>query len=121
MEEEYHVENPYDEKFEERILQVNEIVTLYNLHHDIWDETLLEPPFFFYYQRVLHPRERQVVDGRIAGKSNKQIAKNIGISESTVQRYAYNVRYIFRNKSRQRIYKFWEFRKRIRSRKLPVL
>ena len=100
------IENP-SSSLEEQLNKVNEIRTLYNLHHDIWDETLMEPPFLFYYQRVLHPRERQVVDARIKGKTVEEIAEEMGIEIKTVMRSVYNIRYIFRCKARKRVNKFW--------------
>jgi DNA-binding CsgD family transcriptional regulator len=106
MEEEGEIENQ-DEQLESRLLQVNELKSLYNLHHDVWDETLLEPPFLFYYLRILHPRERQVVDGKIKGKSIQEIATEMGLETHSVMRYIYSIRYIFRNKARRRVNKFW--------------
>jgi DNA-binding CsgD family transcriptional regulator len=97
-----------DEDLEKRLQSVNELRSLYNLHHDIWDETLLEPPFRFYYERILHPRERQVVDFKIKGNTDDEISIKMGLSPLTVQRYIYSIRYIFRNKSRQRVNKFWD-------------
>jgi DNA-binding CsgD family transcriptional regulator len=93
--------------FEEILHEVNEFETLRNLHNDIWEDTLLEPPFLFFYQRVLHPRERQIVDSKIKGKTNSEIATEMGVTVTTVARSIYNIRYIFRNKARQRVNKFW--------------
>lgn len=92
---------------EAQLNQINELRSLYLLHNDTWVPELLEPPFRFYYQRILHPRERQVVDGKIAGKTNKQIGEEMGLEEQSVMRYIYAIRYIFRNKARQRVNKFW--------------
>jgi len=96
-----------DDGLEARIHKVNEIQSLYNLHHNIWDETLMEPPFLFFYQRVLHPRERQVVDGKIKGLTTEEIAEQMGLEPHSVMRYIYSIRYIFRNKARKRVNKFW--------------
>lgn len=97
----------HNEELEEQLNKVNEIRTLYNLHHDIWDETLMEPPFLFFYQRVLHPRERQVVDLKIRGLSIEEIGIEMGLAPHSIMRYIYSIRYIFRNRSRQRVNKFW--------------
>lgn len=100
------LENPQTD-IERRVIKVNEIKTLYLLHHNIWDETLLEPPFLFFYMRVLAPRERQVVDWKLQGLSDEQVAQKMGIKTSAVAQYVYNIRYIYRNKSRNRVYRTW--------------
>jgi len=86
---------------------IDEIRILYNLHHDIWDRELIEAPFRFYYERVLHPRERQVVDLKLQGFSAAEVAKHMGIKPKTLRRYINYICYIYRNKSRGRVYKFW--------------
>ena len=40
---------------------------------------------------ALSPRERQVLDGLVAGRSNKVIARDLGISDRTVEVYRANV------------------------------
>lgn len=91
----------------EQIQKVTELQVIYNLHHDIWDDSLLEPPFLFYYQRVLFPRERQVLDYRIQGLTEEEISRKMNLSLKTIVRYEYNIRYIYRNKSRDRVFKSW--------------
>ena len=46
-----------------------------------------------YAERIgtLSPRERQVLDGLVAGKANKVIAKDLEISPRTVEIYRANV------------------------------
>lgn len=96
------------ENLEARMMRVDEMRTLFNLHNDVWEDALLEPPFLFYYLKVLHPRERQIVDKRVAGLSILEIATEMRVSESTVLRSIYNIRYVFRNKARPRVNKFWK-------------
>ena len=74
---------------------------------------MIEPPFRFYYEKILHPRERQVVDMKINGLTAGEIAIQMGISPLTVRRYIYNIKYIYRNKCRGRVYdKSWRYYKR---------
>lgn len=93
---------------ESKMMRVDEMRTLFNLHNDVWEDALLEPPFLFYYLKVLHPRERQVVDRRVAGVSVEAIAQEMKVSVKTVLRSVYNIRHVFRNKVRPRVYKFWK-------------
>jgi DNA-binding CsgD family transcriptional regulator len=92
---------------EDQLARVDELRTLYKIHHDIWDESILEQPFRFYYLYLLHPRERQLVDFKIRKKSNSEISILMGVKPSTVLRSIYNILYIFRNRARRRVYKFW--------------
>ena len=96
------------ENLEARMMRVDEMRTLFNLHNDVWEDALLEPPFLFYYLKVLHPRERQVVDKRVAGISVEDIALDMGVTKNTILRSVYNIRYVFRNKARPRVNKFWK-------------
>lgn len=92
----------------ERALEkVEDLSILFKLHRGIWDEDLVAKPFLFLYQKVLHPRERQVVDFKIRGMNDSRIAAKLGIKASTVQRLIYNIRYVYRNKCRDRVYKSW--------------
>lgn len=86
---------------------IDEVRILYNLHHDIWDQELIESPFRFYYSRVLMPRERQVVDLKLQGFTDDEVCKRMGLSYRTVRRYIYYIRCIYRTKSRGRVHKFW--------------
>lgn len=43
------------------------------------------------WQQSLTPREREVLDGIIAGKRNKQIAADLGISERTIETHRANI------------------------------
>lgn len=95
------------EDLESRMMRVDEMRTLFNLHNDVWEDALLEPPFLFYYLKVLYPRERQIVDKKVTGTCNEDIAGLLGVTLSTVQRAIYNIRYVFRNKARPRVNKFW--------------
>jgi two-component system response regulator FixJ len=40
---------------------------------------------------TLSPREREVLDGLVAGRQNKVIARDLGISDRTVEIYRANV------------------------------
>lgn len=90
------------------INKVDELKAIYLLHKNIWTiELFNHGNLSFFYHKVLSPRERQVVDLKIDGLKDIEIASMLKVSPATVKRYIYNVRYIYRNKCRDRVYTKW--------------
>ena len=93
---------------ESTIGKVDELQAIYYLHKNIWTVALLNNrKLSFCYEKILYPRERQVVDLKVDGLTDGEVAIKLGLSLSTVKRYIYNIRYVYRNNCRDRVWTNW--------------
>lgn len=61
------------------------LVELFALTHDRpWPEELLGEDFFYVVERVLSKKERQILEHKVQGYSNKEIADIFGITGRTL-------------------------------------
>lgn len=70
---------------------------LQDLHHNVFREELLGQDFRRVVQTVLTPRERQVLEMKVQGQKNSEIARQLLLKTSTIGRLIYHIKRKIRN------------------------
>jgi DNA-binding CsgD family transcriptional regulator len=90
------------------------LIILQNLHRKpaIWDEELIGDLFSYVYTRVLTKTERIIVDNKIAGLVDGEIAVLLQSQVSTIKTHIYNIKRKYRNQTNKRVDHYQVFRRR---------
>ena len=83
---------------------------LERLHDDIWELDLLGELFNSEFER-LSSREKLILEEKVAGKSDKEIADYFKLTEKTILRHTYNIKEKYRNNLRSRVDNYYEVQK----------
>lgn len=72
------------------------LVALYR--YDVWSEELIDGcgEFGFVFRCVLTKNERQLVESKVEGKTNDEIAYLLGVQDSTVKTYLQEIKGIYK-------------------------
>jgi len=82
---------------------------LTQIHHDIWNEEILGVLFQFEC-RLLTPTEHQILEWKVQGKKNEEIAGLIKCKLHTVRCRVRDIRFKLRTGVKERPSKTWAFK-----------
>jgi len=82
---------------------------LTQIHANIWDSAILEDVFKF-ERRLLTPTEHQILEFKIEGKDNQEIAELIGCKLHTIRCRVRDIRFKLRTGVKERPSKTWAFK-----------
>ena len=90
-------------------MTAEQFIAIQNLENDIWGEELLGQDFANFRRRILAPKERVILDLKVQGLTNGEIAALVKTRQGgmqsirTVTRVCYDIKKKFRTGQRTRI------------------
>lgn len=92
-----------NEKYDESVYEFGENTTIHLLHRDIYSSDLFSGDCLFVFDRLLTPKERQIVQMKVDEASTSEILLLLGMQESTLKRHIYNLKMKYRTKAHTRV------------------
>lgn len=82
---------------------LNEGFILHQLHQGIWMEELLSQYFAFIVDKILSKKQRQILELKVEGYSDKEVGNLLGIKTQTLDRQIKSIKLKLRNRMELRV------------------